>query len=235
METKPTTETRTCDTCGKQYEHEPFSFQPGGVDMFANCYTCPSCSEEAEKETAEQNRIGAAKAEFERIVPPSYCKTDINHQGFNVALWDKLKNWRAEHGWLGLVGETGRCKSRCLALLVKRLCWEGWHGEWCTATGFQWAARRQFHDQDGNRACSYLDDWKKARVLVLDDLGKQTWTPTVESEFYDLLEYRTNREKLTLWSANTHPEEMVSSKQLSQDRGAPIVGRLLDYSEIILV
>ena len=233
----PKTEHRTCDQCGTDYEHEPFSLIDGGHDMFANCHTCNNCAEKLQAKASEEKRIESAKNEFERVVPPSYRKTDPDHAGFNRYLWTQLSRWRPDGGdsWLGLVGETGRSKTRCLALIAKRLCWEGKRLEWCTSTGFQWAARRQFHDQDGYSACRYLQDWKTTPVLILDDLGKQTWTPVVESEFFDLLEHRTSRELLTLWSANTHPEDMVGAKQLSDDRGAPIVGRLIDNSEIILV
>ena len=85
------------------------------------------------------------------------------------------------------------------------------------------------------KAREWLRRWKRAEVLILDDLGKQKWTDSVEQEFCDMLEHRTSNQLLTLWSANTHPEQMIKAKQLTRDRGAPIVGRLLDFSEIVLV
>lgn len=196
---------------------------------------CDECIEGREAKFAKDRRDEAAKREYERVVPLSYRKTDTAHPNFNTPLWQQLCKWKPEQGWIGLVGETGRSKTRCLALLAKRLAWKGYKLEWCIATRFQWAAQRQWTDDEGSKAREWLRKWKHAEVLILDGLGKQKWTDSVEAEFFDMLEHRTSCELLTLWSANTHPEQMIKAKQLTKDRGAPIVGRLLDFSEIVLV
>jgi DNA replication protein DnaC len=207
----------------------------GGVVYLETHSVCDPCCELRESTDTEKRREAAARKEFERVVPVSYRKTELSHPNFNTPLWEQLKKWKPEQGWLGLVGETGRSKTRCLSLLAKRLAWNGYKLEWCIATRFQWAAQRQWSDDEGYKAREWLRRWKRAEVLILDDLGKQKWTDSVEQEFFDMLEHRTSNELLTLWSANTHPEQMIKAKQLTRDRGAPIVGRLLDFSEIVLV
>lgn len=233
MDTVSKIETKICSVCGESFEEEVLSI--GGRKIFDFDPICDACAEKQAEAEEKARREAAARAEWERVVPPGYRKTDPQHPEFNRVLWEHLSKWKPEHGGVGLVGETGRCKTRCLSLIAKRLAWRGYRLEWCIATRFQWAAQRQWDDCEGKKAMEWLKRWKFAEVLILDDLGKQRWTDSVEQEFYDLLEYRYSNELLTLWSANTHPEEMIAAKQLTKDRGAPIVGRLLDSTEVITV
>lgn len=233
INSKLKTEIKICSDCNQSYEHEIFTLY--GKVYLETHSVCDSCSEAREAKDAQNRRERVARREWERVVPIGYRKTDTAHPGFNKALWGQLSKWSPEMGGFGLVGVTGRSKTRCIALLTKRLIWRGYKVEWCLATKFQKAAQRQWDNEQGFKYRERVRRWQNTEVLILDDLGKQKWTDSVEQEFYDLLEHRTSNELLTLWSANTAPEEMIKAKQLTKDRGAPIVGRLLDYSEIILV
>jgi DNA replication protein DnaC len=234
-------EIRTCERCGKNYEHEIVII--GDVEMFAGAPNeCDPCGLAAQEDARETARIAQAQREFERIVPKIYRLTDIDHPKFNnhlhsrVQLWVKGAFTGYTRSWLGLVGETGRCKTRCLAMLAKRLIWNGHKLEWVTATGFQWAVQHQWGDRtDSLQATQWLKRWRSVEVLIFDDLGKQKMSESVESAFFDLIEHRSSHDLMTLWSANTHPNDMMTSKDLSKDRGAPIVGRLLDFSDIVNV
>jgi len=237
-----------CECCGEKFEYEALTF--GGVEIFQYLpKICDSCSElheqeakKAKEEIKHQAEIAHALAEYERVVPKEYRLTEIDDVRFNKDLHAKVTIWARgatqsdRRSWLGLVGETGKSKTRCIGLLVKRLIWNGHKIEWATATRFQWAVQYQWRDdEDAKKATQWLKRWRDVEILVFDDLGKQKMSEAVESAFYDLLEHRSSNCKMIIWSANTHPSDMIKSNDLSKDRGAPIVGRLLDYSDIINV
>lgn len=235
MNKKNTPTKKTCHACGNECDTSPIIIfgRPLKTGMPV---LCEECQEKEELAQSHQERERDAKREWERVVPVRYRETSLDHQDFNRLAWLEIKKWSSKAGKnLGLVGDTGRCKTRMIALHVRRMIWQGRRVEWCNATGFQWAAQRQFRDDEGADARRWLRAWRKAPVLVIDDLGKQKWTDTVEAEFYDLLEHRTSRNRLILWTANTHPEQMLTMRQLSKDRGGPIVGRLMDETEIAMV
>lgn len=134
---------------------------------------------------------------------------------------------------MGLIGGAGESKTRCLALLAKRMILSGHHVTWTTATAFQ----DRVDDLRGDRevvreAQAYLSRCRRTDVLIFDDLGKNTWTPGIERHLFGLIDHRKTHDLPVLWSANTSPLQMLATGQLSQDRGAPLMGRLLEASKI---
>jgi DNA replication protein DnaC len=71
----------------------------------------------------------------------------------------------------------------------------------------------------------------RAEILFIDDIGKEKYTERVESEFYDLIETRTAHLRPILWTANTSGAGLEA--MMSPDRGAPILRRLREFTEII--
>lgn len=237
-----------CEVCEAKYNHKIIMFD--GKELFGESEKiCGDCSNIREKEyllereqAQEERRIKKAQVYYERVVPPSYRSTDTNDPRFNQKLLTRCEVWlKAVYDknaivWLGLVGETGRCKTRCIALLAKRMIMSGYNLEWVIATRFQWAVQRQWGESDDAReAVQLLKKWRNVEILIFDDLGKQKMSEAVESAFFDLIEHRSSQNKLIIWSANTHPKDMMTSNDFSKDRGAPIIGRLLDFSEIVNV
>jgi DNA replication protein DnaC len=120
-----------------------------------------------------------------------------------------------------------------LALLAHQHIFQGHAMEWTTANRFQWAAQREFDQEEGADARRWLRKWKATPLLVFDDLGKQRWTDTVEAHFFDLIDTRLAHHRPIWWTGNTHPSNMVAARQLSKDRGAPVVSRLIEASTMI--
>lgn len=202
---------------------------------------CAACG--AERERAEQQQAAAAERQRadglirERIeeVPPEMRRTDLSHRGFNPGLWLRVEGWNPRGlRWLGLVGPAGESKTRCLAMLAMRLIRDGHRVAWTTAMDFQdhVDALTRGDRGDVKAAHRYFRDCKHAEILVLDDIGKNTWTPSLERHLFSTIDYRKTHDLPVLWTANTSPVEILASGQLTKDRGAPLMGRLIEASKI---
>jgi DNA replication protein DnaC len=202
------------------------------------CAACGHAEEEAEEArlTAQKRKREAAERESRlEIIPPEIRRTDIARSDFNPGLWLRVEGWRPSSAkWLGIVGTAGQCKTRCLALLAARLILDGHRLFWTTAVEFQERSDDLRSDERGTKAeaSEYFKTCKRAGILVLDDLGKNTWTPTVERNLFSVIDHRKTHDLPVLWSANTHPLDILKSGELSRDRAAPLIGRILEASRI---
>lgn len=186
--------------------------------------------EELERELEQSRREARLGA-----LPPEMLRTRIDHPGFNAGLWTRVEGWQpAEVRWLGIVGPAGESKTRCLAQLAKRLILAGQRLLWTTAVEFQDRVDDLRLDRETvKEAQRYLRECKRATLLVFDDLGKNTWTPAVERHLFGVIDHRKTHDLPVLWTANTSPMEILASGQLSKDRGAPLMGRLIEASRIV--
>ena len=98
---------------------------------------------------------------------------------------------------------------------------------------FQWSAQHQFSDANGKAAASWLQTYRKAGVLVFDDIGSLKGTEAVSEALYALLEYRTTRELPILWSSNETISEMLPGKKITELARKRILSRLGGFSNII--
>lgn len=115
--------------------------------------------------------------------------------------------------------------------MIRKQLWQGQSCEWVNANQFQWCAQNQFTDGKSDKAKKHLESFRKCDMLAFDDLGKQRWTDSVESAFFDLLEERYAECKGMIWTANASLENL--EKMLSDDRAKPIIGRLSEASNIV--
>lgn len=202
------------------------------------CTDCGKREEDAEerREAAQRGRLEIAARESRlEIIPPEMRRTDISRQDFNLGLWIQIETWRPSSGkWLGIIGTAGQCKTRCLALLATKLILEGNRLHWTTAVEFQERVDDLRSDERGTKAeaAAYIKACKSASILVFDDFGKNTWTPTVERNLFSMIDHRKTHDLPVLWSANTQPITLLKSGELSRDRGAPLIGRILEASYI---
>lgn len=256
-----TTETLTCE-CGT-----PFQWTYDPKDDFEIRYLkrdhCSECSERirAENERLEEeckrqrfeNELAQKKEATEskawNLIPPRYQQTDSKHPKFNRDLWGKVKAWSPgdESPFLGLIGESGACKTRIgyrrwyetISEMVKP-CGEPDH-RWIYVPSFTalnsselaLLVGRQFlsHDRDRAEARNDLDLVRKCKVLFLDDLGKAKNTPSVAAELFAIIEHRLAHNLTTIWTANSSPEEIVNG--MGEDMAGPLAGRLIDGSTIV--
>lgn len=234
--TETNTIQRTCADCGQEYMHEPMIV--GGLDLLGRVKICQPCSDQAEQEDDRIKREEKARAAWEASVPVGYRKTEIDHPDFPKKLHEQCKLWlidRSENRklCLGLVGESGRGKSRVISQLAKRIIWRGEDLHWVNSAQFQWAAQHQFSDADGRAAAGWLRSYRKARVLVFDDIGSLKGTEAVSEALYSLLEYRTTREMPILWSSNETIGEMLPGSKITDLARKRVLSRLGGFSNII--
>lgn len=254
-----TIEKRTCQ-CGALYEFENDSEWGLVIDPGA----CDPCCEKQERLDAEKKEQElresykeSAKRCADRLMPCRMRETSNEHPDFNRKLWAAVSEWMPtnEKPWLGLIGPTGKCKTRCSYLRIEQAlldfevtsgfrtmkgefragCVPNWMVFSVSATEFAKAVRNQFSDdKDLAKASREIiarshDAW----WLILDDLGKCTHSPSVASGFFGLLDERHNRNLVTIWTANSTPQEFLSN--IPRDIADPLRGRLLECSEIIVV
>lgn len=192
----------------------------------------------------QQERINLQRAADEMTrrrehlsaIPPEMRRSTISHPEFNPGLWLRVEHWTpANVTWLGIVGGPGECKTRCLALLAMRLILDHGHRfKWTTAVDFQDEVDKSLNGERGDMriANEYFTACKTAEILVLDDFGKNTWNPTTERRLFSVIDYRKTHDLPILWTSNTEPLEILASGVLSKDRGAPLIGRMLEISKI---
>lgn len=191
---------------------------------------CESCSQKAEAEwqaKLEQERLDGYRRRFEAEVPPLYRDNDTSR--FPDA-WQKFRDWKPENGrGLILVGDTGKCKTRMVAEIVKRLIFDGIRCRFLRASTFANVVRRQFSDQGGDEAREMLRNYQQVPVLVIDDIGKQASSPAIEEALFELVEFRIANLKSMIVTANATGKEL--EQMMSPDRGRPMVRRLREFCD----
>jgi hypothetical protein len=228
--------------CGQPASDEEIAIARQFPKLFPASYKplCDACREIA----AERDRQERTKQDLEReivarqsrleTIPPEMLRTSMGHPNFNAGLWLQIEQWEPTGRWLGIVGGAGIGKTRCLALLAKRLILAGHRLTWTTAVEFQdfCDVLNRGTQTEIQEAHQYFRRCKTTAILVLDDFGKNTWNPTTEKNLFALVDHRKTHDLPMLWTANTSPEDILRTHGLSQDRGAPLIGRLREASKI---
>lgn len=222
---------RKCAKCDTMIEREPLMLF--GREWFP-FWICDSCEA---RDQAEQTRVQHDAAEqkrtaaWQRICPPLYQDTDVTR--LPAELRDIINTWRCGPRGLGLFGAVGQGKTRACYQLLKRCHDEDLSCHALTATRFAMASADQYSDDTNRRqrARHAIEACSSADVLFLDDLGKNKFTERVELDLFDVLEHRTSHLLPTLWTANATGDALAA--MLSPDRGAPILRRLVEFSQIV--
>lgn len=261
----------TC-SCGKPFEWEHNHSDRKWADLLRPT-DCPECCQKLEEDNhrqrqlheqevateALQTALETTKAKLCDMTPPRYQLTDVKHPAFNRELWRQVKDWKPsdELPFLGLVGESGACKTRIGFALFKRLVIgqvKPREGDShpvrimvptfmaLTSTGlarlvgaqFATTGHRDLWDNDARGdARANLDRIRVADFVLLDDLGKAKNTPAVAAELFAIIDHRHAHNLPTIWTANSTPEEIVQG--MSADMAGPLAGRLIECSNLITV
>jgi DNA replication protein DnaC len=240
MSTATSTDPTLCQQCSAPARQSDIELAQSFPSLHLSilCQACGQQEEAAEREriTAQRQRKEQTEREARlEIIPPEMRRTDLARRDFNAGLWIRVENWKpSSDKWLGIIGGAGQCKTRCLAGLAAKLILAGHRLHWTTAVEFQERVDDLRSDLRAAReeAAAYFKECKRTPILVLDDFGKNTWTPMVEKNLFSLIDHRKTHDLPVLWSANTHPVEILRTGELSRDRGAPLIGRILEASNI---
>lgn len=224
-----------CVECGSAVPYEPILVmgRDFGRVLARHCDSCETKRKIADDQVRAEERRNRITAAIDAIIPPELRLTQQDHPGFNRELWMAVKAWTPgpDAEWLGLIGPAGCCKTRVLALLAMRGIRAGQRVVWTSAVRLQTEAERTgTRDIHAVNAREHLMDCQYAPVLVIDDIGKNTWGDRFERHFFTILDHRRNFRLPVLWSANVHPEGF--SQVITAANAGPIIGRLMDRTAI---
>jgi DNA replication protein DnaC len=225
------TKQATCTDCSKPFTYEPLTW--GKRTLFTPT-KCDPCTEKAIEDQRQEVYINAKKASlarFKQMIPPIYL--DTIPERITDLLRIPAEMWEFNPMGMGMIGTSGKGKTRASVLLLERMHDEGRTTFFISATDLALNSANQFADNPATKeiAKSILTMCRSAEVLVLDDLGKGRMTDRSESELYDLLEYRTSRKLPTIWTSNSDARGLIA--MFSKDRGDAIIRRLAEFSTIV--
>lgn len=213
-------------------EYEPFEIFGRALHYTPVCDACLAADAARRKEEMAIKSKARRRSWFEAITPPLYRETRC--ENLLPAFKNAVESWEVDES-IALVGYSGSGKTRTGYLLLEKAAMEGFSIQVANLATFQTLVLGQFSDNPGLKRSSLekLDSLMSAHVILLDDLGKTTFSDRVETELYNLLEHRTAHHKITIWTSNS--EKMLIRSKLSDDRAEPILRRLLLNTKVVKV
>lgn len=218
-----------CVECREAFRYRWAVGMPYAVPTM--CGTCHDAWADREHRRVEDAKIAEERERRRRIgVPAEYADNDPDR--FPTGAWLAVQAWGPKSGrGLGLIGATGQCKTR---MMYRRLV------DIRTTTGIRFVAMTSFRLQQAIQHQWGDDECKKAikkarmaSILFLDDLGKQKFTESAEAELFDIIEERTACRRPVCFTSNLTGEDLKRS--LSENVADPLLRRLRDYCEILVV
>lgn len=230
----------TCARCGTDFTSR--SIMIGGQTKWPVKW-CDACLKKSQEEVEQQvrnkfsaERLDLLENEWKFLCPELYRKTDVNYPSMNQKALSEIMAWEDTGEGIGLAirGDSGKCKTRMAYLLLQKLHMRGRKTVFAiTATRLAALCAEIYSDSEGT-ASEARKTTRKVRgvsYLLIDDLGKQKFTERAETELYDLIETRTSNLLPTFWTANVTSDAFA--KMMSEDRAAPIIRRLSEFSKVI--
>lgn len=242
------TKTVTCCRCGQEFQSKILTLAVeflGRPPIELIPKICDPCSREIEREAeekiaaaAEQRRLLDKRAREEawsafcpkeyRLTTEDGGATDIVQLEMKAPRLKDVLAWKLGSQGLIVRGETGKCKTRALWRLMRKLWLDNLRLAALTAGQFD----RQCRDAGGNFTLTkWFDHLAKVDVFFLDDLGKASWTPATEATWFDLVDERTREHRPILVTTNDSAKSLAA--RMSENRAEPLVRRLRDYCQSI--
>lgn len=171
---------------------------------------------------------------WDDLCPPLFKLTDRERlPQKELAIVDSWEDSGDGRG-IGFVGAPGKCKTRLLYELGKKIIFSNSMADVraITSNGLAGLSAAIYsHDKETARdAEDLINRIYVAQYLILDDVGKQKFTERAETDLYSLLDYRTSNMLPTFWSANSGSGKLAA--MLSEDRAGAILRRLSEFSDI---
>jgi hypothetical protein len=166
---------------------------------------------------------------WQKICPDEF-KQAIDFQRCARELYNLVMAWTYSGRGIIASGRTGRCKTRFLFKLCEREFFAGRSVEYVRHPDFREKVSRLAYD-DATKLYHYTKKFLTADIVFFDDLGKGRITAASEEAIESLINARTIAGLPIFFTTNDGDESLQA--RLSEDRGEPMLRRILDFCEPI--
>lgn len=226
-----------CATCGQQFDS--ILVTTPGLGCYFQRLHCDPCQDRLRAAKAETERSGQEqqrKAAWATLCPSEFRtveeggNTCPNRLRLEQPDFAKAMSWKFGGRGLLLIGPSGTCKTRVAWRIVRREFEAGRRVMAMKAHGFGIECVERRTSKGG------FADWYRQLVrvplLFIDDLGKGRFTDDVESQFFGLIDERTENGRPLIITSNSTGNAL--KERMSADRGEPIIRRLRDYCDSVV-
>lgn len=206
-----------------------------GKELWLNRY-CEPCIERKVKEKEEAERkekLNLRMKEWEDVCPPLYRQTDLSRLRIDPTTADQVLGWVWGPEGLLLAGESRKGKTRLMFKLLERLFVHEGRGVMYLNSTTLSDKIASLYSESAKAADDYITKLEYRPVLFIDDIGKGRFTDRAESVFYRILETRQSHMKPTFFTCNCSATELKNL--LSTDRGEPIINRIREMTQTIVL
>lgn len=221
-----------CSGCGNTFCLEvpgPGEFLHEVLQSLAALTRCNSCVDKALGEMAAAKILAAESAKqtsWQTFCPDEFRKEIIwQMHGNNRTSHGKIMAWHYGAKGLLVMGKPGNCKTRYVWKLIQR--------EWDAGRSIRAIGHAKFRIDasalaaaDSTRFKIWVDDFCKAQILFLDDLGKGRPTPLAEECLHSILDVRMSKNLPCLFTSN-----YVIEPKTSYEDG--LERRIMEFTEQI--
>lgn len=218
--------------CGQKFEAELRDLFGYRCKSPRHCAVCDEKLVAQQKAEKEQAARDAREEKWLAVCPPLYRDTDVNHPELSREAVACVRDWDMKTG-IGLVGESGRGKTRLLFLALRRAFDAGKFVRVVSHNRFSKLVMDAFSGEKRTEAAQALDAFRKTGYLMIDDLGKAPSTERADAEMEELVEHRVCNGLPILWSANAGGAWLEA--RFGPDRGPALVRRLAQFCQCVTV
>lgn len=178
----------------------------------------------------EDELLAVRMATLAGVCPPEFQDTDLEHLKMKTPAAVEVMAWQWGKKGLLLVGPTGRCKSRCAYMVLRRehlagrACCQYSAGEWameCLKLRNNYAAGGRWIDMVKSCDILMIDDFGKARLTYADHEATQA-----TELMFDVFEWRFKNHLPVIVTTNLHAADF---RKLWGEHGASFVRRLTEF------
>lgn len=250
----PPPEPKICEFCGKKLYYRGIRHESGLVTnwLFAEPCDCGAATahreeqkrqeEEArrKREEEEANRRRIARIErltgnsgmgerFKRRTFDTYeCKTDTQRKCFARAkeYADNFDAHLSDGSGLFIAGSVGTGKTHLAAAISLQLLNQGVPVIFRTAMDMLGDIKRAYSGEVSESAV--LNEYKQAKLLVIDDLGKERMTEWAAAVLYGIINARYENMLPTIVTTNFSTGDLLKSLGEETTRAQAILSRLME-------
>jgi len=179
---------------------------------------CPKCQTLVDDHYNEQEAVAKIVESEWDLKCPSLFKDIINDpwsdSPINWSAFNEVKAWTPSRLGLYITGDSGKGKTASLWALFRELTRIN-DLSVVFVESIQMAERLSLSAKDLNSA--YVDELASADVLLIDDLGKEKYTPTITAKIYDIINRRYKNQMPVIVTSRYGGDALQARLGVSQD------------------